>query len=170
MRRRAALGRRAAPRQKCILMHALNTQAVRILDYVVNQSVNSDVVDASLRQIRDELLLAAQRPAAETPIDAPPKRRHEAFDYKDTAAYRMLADKFGSSVRQQDLVQIACCLSKKIGVKVERDAKRRKDLLIRWFQENIEKVSALLPMVVAFGKDGRVLKKDDVKEEDFNIC
>ena len=117
-----------------------------------------------MRNIKDELILASNNPTIETTdniAETQKKKKKDSFNYKDTEAYQMIIDKFGNNVRQQELIQIACCLSKKIGVKVERDSKRRKDLLFKWFQENIDKISPILHQVVAFGKDGRVLKKED---------
>lgn len=145
-------------------MYSLNTQIIRILDYLANQEIDYDLVETSLRNIKDELILASNNPTIETTdniAETQKKKKKDSFNYKDTEAYQMIIDKFGNNVRQQELIQIACCLSKKIGVKVERDSKRRKDLLFKWFQENIDKISPILHQVVAFGKDGRVLKKED---------
>lgn len=145
-------------------MNSLNTQIIRILDYLVNQEIDYDLVETSLRNIKDELILVSNNPTIESKndlIETPKKRKKDSFNYKDTEAYQMIVDKFGNNIRQQELIQIACCLSKKIGVKVERDSKRRKDLLFKWFQDNIDKISPMLHLVVAFGKDGGVLKKED---------
>jgi hypothetical protein len=74
--------------------------------------------------------------------------RLEGFNAKDTAVWNALAQKFGSNIKQPELLSIATVLSKNANVRLDRDAKRRKSVLLKWFEENWNAVSPYLDYVV----------------------
>jgi hypothetical protein len=71
-----------------------------------------------------------------------------AFNAKDTFVWREITRRFGSNVKQPELVSIATVLAQSTSIKLDRDAKRRKSVLIMWFQENWASVSPFLDYVV----------------------
>ncbi|KAK8834168.1 hypothetical protein M9Y10_011661 [Tritrichomonas musculus] len=66
--------------------------------------------------------------------------RLQDFDPKNCFVWKKFCEKFGSSLSQTELISIAEVISSNIGVKVDREAKRRKEILIKWFDENSEKI------------------------------
>ena len=62
--------------------------------------------------------------------------RLNGFNPKDNEAWREIAKRFGSNIKQPELLSIAQVLANQANVKLDRDAKRRKSVLIKWFHEN----------------------------------
>ena len=85
----------------------------------------------------------------------------EKFDYKSCNAFKVITENyFYPTIRQTELVSIATMLAGAANLKVDRDAKRRKDLLFKWFEDHWDDVKVHLPRLVAFNKDGDVLNRD----------
>lgn len=74
--------------------------------------------------------------------------RMQGFDPKDNEVWRRITQRFGANVKQPELLSIATVLSQTANVKLDRDAKRRKTVLIKWFQENWAAISPYLDYVV----------------------
>ena len=58
------------------------------------------------------------------------------FDQKVSPAWKTITTAFGPDVKQISLCELALQLSKKLGITLNRDAKRRKSVLIKWFHDN----------------------------------
>lgn len=89
----------------------------------------SGVVDSSMERQR---------------IDA----RLNGFDPKNNPAWYSITQKFGANIKQSELLSIATVLANSANIKLDRDAKRRKTVLIKWFEENWNSISHLLNYVV----------------------
>jgi hypothetical protein len=74
--------------------------------------------------------------------------RLQGFNPKDNQVWSVLAQKFGSNIKQPELLSIAAVLSKNANVPLDRDAKRRKSVLLKWFEENWNAVYPFLDYVV----------------------
>jgi len=74
--------------------------------------------------------------------------RMAGFDPKDNEVWRQITQRFGANVKQPELLSIANVLAMNANIKLDRDAKRRKSVLIKWFQENWAIVSPFLDFVV----------------------
>jgi len=59
-------------------------------------------------------------------------------------AWTALVQHFGSTRSQKELLVIALVVSEASGVQLDREAKRRKAVLVNWFDENLDR---LLPHV-----------------------
>ena len=70
------------------------------------------------------------------------------FNPKDTPVWREITQRFGSSIKQPELLSIATVLAQNANIKLDRDAKRRKSVLIKWFQENWQVIRPFLDYVV----------------------
>ena len=70
------------------------------------------------------------------------------FHPKDTVVWREITQRFGSSIKQPELLSIATVLAQNANIKLDRDAKRRKSVLIKWFQENWQIIRPFLDYVV----------------------
>jgi hypothetical protein len=59
-----------------------------------------------------------------------------AFNPKDNLVWKAISTKFGSSIKFPELLSIANVLAVSAAVHLDRDAKRRKCVLIKWFEEH----------------------------------
>lgn len=74
--------------------------------------------------------------------------RMSNFQPKECKAWKEITQKFGTNIKQQELLSIANVLSTSAKLKLDRDAKRRKTVLIKWFDENWDAIKPYLPYVV----------------------
>jgi hypothetical protein len=70
------------------------------------------------------------------------------FNSKDNTAWTEITARFGLNIKQPELLNIATVLATKANIKLDRDAKRRKAVLLKWFQENWAILSPFLDFVV----------------------
>lgn len=72
-------------------------------------------------------------------------RRLGKFNYKTCPTYQILKDLFGPRRSKTELLSLATCLCLRIPeLKLDREAKRRKCVLIKWFDDNIELIRPYL--------------------------
>ena len=81
------------------------------------------------------------------------KRRIEGFNYKTSRAWKMLTYKYGSKLAHEELMSIAELLATRTNVILDRDAKRRKAVLVKWFEENWDIIQGYLNYIVLEEKD-----------------
>lgn len=74
--------------------------------------------------------------------------RLSGFNPKDNVAWREITSRFGNNIKQQELLSIANVLANSASLKLDRDAKRRKCVLIKWFEENWQAIFPFLDYVV----------------------
>ena len=66
-------------------------------------------------------------------------KRLGEFDYKTCPTYQILIELYGERRSKSELLSLATCLCLKIPVlKLDREAKRRKCVLIKWFHDNFD--------------------------------
>ena len=59
------------------------------------------------------------------------------FEYEESEAWAELRKRGWDQLRQAELLSIALLLSMKLKVPIDREAKRRKNVLVKWFDENL---------------------------------
>ncbi|OHT05398.1 hypothetical protein TRFO_06001 [Tritrichomonas foetus] len=74
--------------------------------------------------------------------------RLNGFNPKDNPAWREITQRFGNNIKQPELLSIATVLANNASLKLDRDAKRRKSVLIKWFEENWSAIQPFLDYVV----------------------
>lgn len=74
--------------------------------------------------------------------------RLNGFNPKDNIAWREITNRFGNNIKQPELLSIAQVLASSANIKLDRDAKRRKTVLIKWFLENWSAIQPFLDFVV----------------------
>lgn len=74
--------------------------------------------------------------------------RLNGFNPKDNSAWREITNRFGNNIKQPELLSIATVLASNANIKLDRDAKRRKSVLIKWFEENWKAILPFLDYVV----------------------
>lgn len=70
------------------------------------------------------------------------------FNPKDNAVWHEITQRFGANIKQPELLSIANVLAQSANIKLDRDAKRRKSVLIKWFEENWHAIQPYLAYVV----------------------
>jgi hypothetical protein len=74
--------------------------------------------------------------------------RLSGFNVKDNPVWKEITAKFGTNIKQPELLSIADVLARHANIKLDRDAKRRKAVLIKWFNENWASLQPYLDFVV----------------------
>lgn len=74
--------------------------------------------------------------------------RLNGFNPKDNTVWREITSRFGANIKQPELLSIAQVLASSASIKLDRDAKRRKSVLIKWFEENWAQIQPFLDYVV----------------------
>lgn len=59
------------------------------------------------------------------------------FEYERSEAWAELRRRGWDQLSQSELLSIAQILGKKLGIELDREAKRRKSILVKWFDENL---------------------------------
>jgi hypothetical protein len=77
------------------------------------------------------------------------------FDSSRSAAWQRICARFGDSLSQSELLSLAEVISSEVGLKVDREAKRRKEVLIKWFDENYPAIEDLLDRLRLEDANGR---------------
>jgi hypothetical protein len=75
-------------------------------------------------------------------------RRLGGSNAKDSPVWKAITQRFGSNIKQPELLSMAQVLAAQANVRLDRDAKRRKSVLIKWFEENWTAVEPFLQYVV----------------------
>ena len=76
------------------------------------------------------------------------RRRVKGFDWQSSFAWNYLVRAYGPKLKQEELVSIADLISRRADIKVDRDARRRKVVMIKWFDDNWHLIHPLLRLVV----------------------
>jgi hypothetical protein len=89
------------------------------------------------------------------PLDPPPSgeldrihRRLEGFNWQKSCAWMHLCCQFGPRLNQEELVSIAELVGNYLGIRLDRDARRRKVVMIKWFEEHWTTIQPLLRLIV----------------------
>ena len=73
--------------------------------------------------------------------------RMNGFDSKDNPVWNEISRRFGSNIKQGELTNIAKVIAESAQIKLDRDAKRRKSVLLKWFDENWAEIQPFLDYV-----------------------
>jgi hypothetical protein len=63
-------------------------------------------------------------------------QRLEGFNPRENQAWKEITQRFGPSIKHPELLSMAKVLANHAKLKLDRDAKRRKTVLLKWFEEN----------------------------------
>lgn len=75
------------------------------------------------------------------------QRRVDGFNWKKSNVWKQLCCRFGPKLNQEELVSVADLLCEKLNIKLDRDARRRKSVIIKWFEEHWTQIHPILPMI-----------------------
>ena len=74
------------------------------------------------------------------------KKRIGNFDQNKSQAWKYLSLVYGPQIKQDELFTIAEFVSTQLQICIDRDAKRRKSILIKWFDENWTQIAPLFQL------------------------
>lgn len=80
-------------------------------------------------------------------------KRLSGFVAKESMVWMELTRRFGDNLKHGELLSIAEVVSVNANILLDRDAKRRKTVLIKWFQENWAQIHPFLNYVVLEDKN-----------------
>jgi hypothetical protein len=81
------------------------------------------------------------------------RRRLNGFNWKRSTVWHQLCNAYGPKLNQEELVSIADLVANHLNIKLDRDARRRKIVLLKWFDENWAAIQPLLHNI-ALESDG----------------
>ena len=85
-------------------------------------------------------------------------KRIKGFDPNESEACRRIHSKFGQSIVHKELKAIAEIICEKIGITLDRDAKRDDRVLHKWFQENWEVIEPLIERIQLYDKNDNLIQ------------
>jgi hypothetical protein len=88
------------------------------------------------------------------------------FDPENCPAASLLTQLFGSAINATDLVSLAETCSYYLDIYLDREAKRRKSVLLKWFDENLQRIGPFLrEHVVVENRSQELLGSGDAVEK-----
>lgn len=81
--------------------------------------------------------------------------RMKNFDYKSSMAWKEIVIRYGADLTHGELRCVAEVIADNLAISLDREAKRRKNVLIKWFQENLEQIGPFLNKIKLIDSAGR---------------
>lgn len=64
--------------------------------------------------------------------------KRQNWDASSSGAWKKLTSRFGPKISQEELLSLAQVVSVQLDIELTREYKRRKEILIKWFDENLD--------------------------------
>jgi len=110
--------------------------------FLKNGNSNQIKYESECEKIKHALMIER-----ETEIDRV-RKRTEGFKYQNSKSWVGLCRRYGDRITHDELVSVAEVLNPYIGIKLDRDAKRRKNVMLKWFEDNWNTIEPWLSYVV----------------------
>lgn len=123
---------------------ARNSIAERLVSLITDLSRAKSAMGLDLDHSRSANEIERKR------VDA----RLNGFVYKNSAAWQVITEKYGDNLNQAELLSLAEVIAAQLNLKVDREAKRRKEVLVKWYDEHLPEIMNLLPLIVLEDKEG----------------
>jgi hypothetical protein len=81
--------------------------------------------------------------------------RLEGFNFKTSLGWQAISTHFGETLTQTELLSVAKVIGSELGINIDREAKRRKEVLVKWFDEHYEHLSEILPRITLEDDSGK---------------
>lgn len=96
------------------------------------------------------------------------EERLRGFNEKGSVAYQELCDLFGPKPSQQELLSLAQVVSEHLNILLDREATRRKKVLIKWYDEHYHLVSPFLKSkILITNQQGQPIGHDPRTDSQF---
>ena len=140
----------------------MKEKVYKLLCLLVNPDKNKAQTDSSMVQT-----LTAPFDFPRTQNESERKKideRLRGFSLNESKAWKAICEKFGPNLNQSELLSIAEVLCSEVNhtqrntpLKVDREAKRRKEVLIKWFDENYPDIQPYLKTIVLEDENGEII-------------
>lgn len=112
---------------------------------LTKNSNNTQEINSHLKRLLQNLELKQENLITQTEFERNKLTdRLSNFDYARSAAWKIIKQKGWDNLNQKELLSIASILAEKCNLTLDREAKRRKPILVKWFDENL---NVILPVV-----------------------
>jgi hypothetical protein len=81
------------------------------------------------------------------------------FPYRTCAAWRDICNRFGTGLTHCELLCLAEVVAFNLNLTLDREAKRRKSCLVKWFDGHLSQISPFLGRVRLMDVDGIPIQK-----------
>jgi hypothetical protein len=81
------------------------------------------------------------------------------FSYRTCAAWRDICSRFGPGLTHSELLCVAEVVAYNLNLTVDREAKRRKSCLVRWFDANLAQINPFLSRLRLLDVNGIPIQK-----------
>lgn len=142
--------------------NSLKEKVYKLLCLLVNPNQTKSQTDPS-----STLTLGAPFDFPRTQNESERKKideRLRGFSLNESKAWKSICEQFGPNLNQSELLSIAevLCLEvnqtqRNLPLKVDREAKRRKEVLIKWFDENYTDLQPHLKTIVLEDENGEII-------------
>jgi hypothetical protein len=84
------------------------------------------------------------------------QQRIDGFDWERSPAWLYLCWRFGPRLSQEELISIGTLVAATLQIKLDRDARRRKVVMVKWFEEHWAEIQPLLCLIVLDKSENKV--------------
>lgn len=92
-------------------------------------------------------------------------QRLDGFQTEKSEAYLVITRRFSKNLRQSDLIRIAEILAVNKGLCLDRDAKRNKHVIFKWFHENWAKIHDEIYKIIPLDENFNVIDCNAVSKK-----
>jgi hypothetical protein len=72
------------------------------------------------------------------------EKEMEQFTATDSDAWRLLTNLYGSKISKEELLSVGQVTSIELNIELVREYKRRKETMIKWFQNHFDRIEPFL--------------------------
>lgn len=72
------------------------------------------------------------------------QKKLKGFNPKTCQAWRKLTERFGPKISHEEILSLAMVIADNMHISLSREYKRRKNMLVKWFDENLNEVWPLV--------------------------
>jgi hypothetical protein len=108
-------------------------------------------------KVDDDLHRLVMSSCSPSPLPSPTSvpMQLKGFRYKSSRAWRELSLRFGTDLTASELLSVAEVVAFNLSLTVDRKAKRKKSLLVKWFDDNLKDVIPFLNHVRLIDNQGK---------------
>ena len=139
---------------------------VQVQSYFINNSQNSFCNSTPFQS--QNLNISQQQKQQKINYDEKQRiaMRMSGFQLKGNRIWEELSSRFGANIKRGELTNIAQVLANAAHIKLDRDAKRRKSVLLKWFEEHWDALYELLDYVVLDNNENENEESEYVSESE----
>jgi hypothetical protein len=128
-------------------------------DRVIAQAIAADVQRLYDRMLSDYGVQSPSRSGFDPPRFG---ESSQVAGSKSSHAWRKVTSRYGDGLNHAELLSVAEVVAYNLNVPLDREAKRRKSLLIKWFEDNMNEIEPFLDYVKLVDSNGCQITNDPI--------